>query len=193
MYIVLAGGNGGGWAENVFTPKVAGTIATDLDAIRSILAHELAHTMNGPEAHDGSVGCHPPAWWSEAHAGFFQRKVMRELGHPDGFYDRRGLMQWDPLLTEVDLANLEEGQMGQAWHKVWFIWYLLDCRYGEQWYPAWLAHVHRKYEDDPTHQLTMDEYIISISESVGEDVAPLFERMGTTVGERADLPPIGPR
>ncbi len=193
MYIVLAGGDGGGWAENVFVPKVAGTIATDLNAVKSILAHELTHTLNGPEAFDGTPGCVPPAWWSEAHAGFFQRKVMRELGDCHGFYSRRGVMSWDPLLREVDLANLGEGEMGKAWEKVWFLWSLLDDRYGEQWYPNWLGHLHRKYAADPTHHLTMDEYIISVSESVGEDVSPLFELFGTSVGERAPLPPIAPR
>jgi hypothetical protein len=194
LYIILAGGDGGGWAENVFTPKVAGTIATDLTAVKSILAHELAHTMYGPEAYDGSPGCSLPDWWSEAHAGFFQRKVMWKFGHGAEFGDLlAGIMQWDPLFTAVDLANLREGEVGMAWTKVWFIWRLLDLRYGEQWYPNWLAHLHRKYAGDPTHRLTMDEYVVSVSEALGEDVAPLFERFGTTVGERASLPPIGPR
>ncbi|GEM_PF-5511297 len=41
----------------------------------------------------------------------------------------------------------------------------------------------------------MDEYIRTVSEAVGEDTAPLFERFGTTVGPagRTTLPPIGPR
>lgn len=190
--IVLSAGDGGGWAENVFRPKVAGTISTDLNGIKSILAHELAHTMYGPEAHDGTPGCSLPAWFSEAHAGFFQRKACVGLGIAHDLYDHSGLMRRDPLLNDIDLANVRDGDMGYAWAKAWFIWLLLDSRYGEAWYPKWLAHVHRKY-GNPSRALTMDEYVISISEAVGEDVAPLWERFGTTIRERTNLPPIGPR
>ncbi len=149
--------------------------------------------MYGPQATDGTPGCGLPDWFSEAHAGWFQRKVGREMGFGQGWpYHSPGLAQRDPLLDAVDLANVGEGQMALAWEKAWFIWSILDARYGPDWYPKWLAHVHGKY-NDPARQLTMDEYIISVSETVGEDLSPLFEQFGTTVGERTDLPAIAPR
>ncbi|MCD6352352.1 MAG: hypothetical protein J7M26_09560 [Armatimonadetes bacterium] len=195
FYIILSAGAGGGWAENVYTPKLAGVISRDHNSILSILAHELTHTMYGPEAKDGTPGCSLPGWFSEAHAGWFQRKVGREMGFgPRWPYYDHGLARQDPLLDAIDLANIKEGQMGLAWHKAWLIWSLLDARYGESWYPKWLAHIHRKY-NDPSRKLSMDEYVKTISETVGEDVAPLFERFGTTLGPdaRTNLPPIGPR
>jgi len=193
FYVDLAAGDGGGWAENAITPKLAGTISLDHNGILSVLAHELAHTMYGPEATDGTPGCGLPTWFSEAHAGWFQRKVGRDLGFGTGWpYYSQALAAQDPLLDGLDLANVPEGKMGLAWEKAWFIWSIMDARYGPEWYPKWLAYVHRKY-NDPSRQLTMDEYIASISESLGEDVAPLFERLGTTVGSRTDLRAIAPR
>jgi cytidyltransferase-like protein len=46
----------------------------------------------------------------------------------------------------------------------------------------------------PTDAMT-EVHVRTISETVGEDTAPLFEKLGTTVGPagRAPLPPIGPR
>lgn len=193
FYINLAAGAGGGWAENAITPKLAGTIALDHDGILSVLAHELAHTMYGPEAHDGTAGCQLPGWWSEAHAGWFQRKVGRELGFGQGWpYHPRSLALADPLLDALDLSNIPDGAMGRAWDKAWLLWSILDARYGGDWYAKWLAHVHRKF-NDPRRALTMDEYVISISETVGEDVGPLFRRFGTPVEARVELPPIAPR
>jgi hypothetical protein len=192
-YINLAAGAGGGWAENAITPKLAGTISIDHDGILSVLAHELAHTMYGPEATDGTPGCGLPGWFSEAHAGWFQRKVGREFGFDSELTHYSGaLAREDPLLDGLDLANIPEGKMGLAWHKAWFIWSILDARYGGDWYAKWLAHIHKKY-NDPSRALTMDEYVLTVSEAVGEDVAPLFERLGTTVTQRSDLPPIAPK
>lgn len=195
FYINLAAGAGGGWAENAITPKMAGTIEVDHNSILSVLAHELAHTMYGPEAKDGTPGCGMPDWWSEAHAGWFQRKVGRELGFGEKWpYFPHSLASADPLLNALDLANVPDGKMGLAWDKAWFIWSLLDARYGQDWYPKWLAHVHRKY-NDPKRRLTVDQYVQSVSESLGEDVAPLFEHFGTTLGPnaRTELKPLGPR
>ncbi|NPV46592.1 MAG: hypothetical protein HPY69_06525 [Armatimonadetes bacterium] len=193
FYINIAAGEGGGWAENAITPKLAGTISLDHNGILSVLAHELAHTMYGPEATDGTPGCGLPDWFSEAHAGWFQRKIGRDMGFGSGWpYHSPGLARQDPLLDRIDLANIGEGEMGLAWEKAWFIWSIMDARYGPDWYPRWLAHVHRKY-NNPQRQLSMDEYVASISETVGEDVAPLFARFGTTVAATTELPPIGPR
>jgi hypothetical protein len=194
-YINLAAGDGGGWAENAVTPKMAGTISTKPDGILSVLAHELAHTMYGPEAVDGTPGCRMPAWWSEAHAGWFQRKVIREMGFGEKWpYWPRGLATLDPTLDAVDLASVAGDQMRLAWDKAWLLWSILDARYGPAWYAQWLAHVHRKF-NDPKRLLTMDEYVLSISESVGEDVSALFVRFGTTLGPagRSSLPPVGPK
>ena len=194
-YINLAAGDGGGWAENAVTPKMAGTIATKADGILSVLAHELAHTMYGPEAVDGTPGCRMPAWWSEAHAGWFQRKVIREMGFGEKWpYWPRALANLDPTLDAVDLAKVGEDQMRLAWDKAWLLWSVLDARHGPVWYPQWLAHVHKKF-GDPKRLLTMDEYVLSVSESLGEDVSALFVRFGTTVGPagRSSLPPMGPK
>ena len=194
-YINLAAGDGGGWAENAVTPKMAGTISTKPDGILSVLAHELAHTMYGPEAVDGTPGCRMPAWWSEAHAGWFQRKVIREMGFGDRWpYWPRALANLDPTLGAVDMANLAEDQTRLAWDKAWLIWSVLDARYGPTWYPQWLAYVHKTF-NDPKRLLTMDEYVRSISESVGEDVSALFARFGTTIGPagRTTLPPMAPK
>lgn len=194
-YINLAAGEGGGWAENAVTPKMAGTIAVKPESILSVLAHELAHTMYGPEAADGTPGCRLPPWWSEAHAGWFQRKVIREMGFGEKWpYWPRGLATLDPTLDAVDLAKVEESQMRQAWEKAWMLWSILDARYGPDWYPRWLAHIHKKYHD-PKRLLSMDEYILSLSETAGEDVTALFVRFGTTVGPAAmsALPPMGPK
>jgi hypothetical protein len=193
-YINLAAGEGGGWAENAVTPKMAGTISVKPESILSILAHELAHTMYGPEAVDGTAGCRMPDWWSEAHAGWFQRKTIREMGFGERWpYFPKALAAQDPLFS-LDLANLPADKVRLAWDKAWLIWSILDARYGADWYPQWLAHVHKTY-NDPRRLLTMDEYMRTISETVGEDTAPLFERFGTTVGPagRAPLPPMGPR
>jgi hypothetical protein len=194
-YINLAAGEGGGWAENAVTPKMAGTISLKPESILSILAHELAHTMYGPEAVDGTAGCRMPDWWSEAHAGWFQRKTIRELGFGERWpYFSKALAVRDPLLA-VDLASpLTPEATRLAWDKAWLIWSIMDARYGADWYPKWLSHVHKTI-NDPKRQLSMDEYIRTISESVGEDTAPLFERFGTTVGPagRTNLPPIGPK
>ncbi len=193
-YINLAAGEGGGWAENAVTPKMAGTISLKPESILSILAHELAHTMYGPEAFDGTAGCRMPDWWSEAHAGWFQRKVIKELGFGDRWpYYSKALAAGDPTLS-LDLANLPADKVRLAWDKAWVIWSIMDARYGADWYPKWLAHVHKTF-NDPKRLLTMDEYIRTISEAVGEDTAPLFERFGTTVGPagRTTLPPIGPK
>ena len=192
FYIILSAGAGGGWAENVYIPKLAGVISRNHNSILSILAHELTHTMYGPEAKDGTPGCSLPGWFSEAHAGWFQRKVGRELGFgPRWPYFDRGLAREDPTLDKIDLANIPPGKMGLAWQKAWLIWSILDARYGEQWYPNWLAHIHRKY-NDPSRKLSMDEYVRTISETVGEDVAPLFERFGTTLGPEAHAPGLQP-
>ena len=142
--------------DSAITPKMAGVISVDHNEILSVLAHELAHTMYGPEATDGTPGCTLPAWFSEAHAGWFQRKVARELGFGQGWpFHPVGLAKSDPLLEAIDLANVESNQMPLAWEKAWFLWSILDARYGEEWYPRWLAHIHRKY-NDPKRSVNMD-------------------------------------
>jgi len=193
FYVDIAAGAGGGWAENAITPKLSGTISMNPDSMLSILAHELAHTMYGPEARDGKLGAGMPAWFSEAHAGWFQRKAMRDMNIGQGWpHWSGGLAKQDPLLDELDLANIPEGKMSLAWHKIWLIWSILDARYGESWYPNWCAYIHKKYSGTG-EKLDMSEYIMTISETVGEDVAPLFEKFGTTVTERTNLLPIEPK
>jgi hypothetical protein len=148
--------------------------------------------MYGPEAVDGTPGCQLPDWWSEAHAGWFQRKIGRDMGFGERWpYFAKGLATQDPLLT-LDLATVPADKNRLAWDKAWFLWSILDARYGPEWYPKWLAHIHKTF-NDRKRRVTMDEYIRTLSETVGEDLAAFFERFGTTVGPaaRTTLPPIG--
>jgi hypothetical protein len=39
----------------------------------------------------------------------------------------------------------------------------------------------------------MDDYVESVSETVGEDVSVLFAKFGTTLTHKTDLPPMAPR
>lgn len=183
MYVILAAGTGGGWAVNDYTPKSAavGAIETDEDGILSVLAHELAHTMPGPAASDGSVGGILPPLFSEAHAGWFQRKVGTALGFTKPTIQEEAIAIWDPSCTEVDIANAREDQMWPAWMKLMWIWQIFDYRYGPDWYPKWMQTVHETYKNDREHHLTWDEVIATMSRAVGEDLFPFFQKVGTTV------------
>ncbi len=177
-YLDLAAGDGGGWAENIYTPKLSGTISLDTNGILSVLAHELTHTMYGPAAVDGTLGVEMPGFFSEAHAGWFQRKIGRDLGFDSWPFWDTARLRANPALAGADLRQ----SGGPQWEKAWYIWGALDARYGERWYPRWLEHVHESYGGKGL-RFSVDDYIRSISETVGEDVAPLFAELGTPLAE----------
>lgn len=183
MYLCLAAGTGGGWAVNAYTPKDASVCAveTDENGILSVIAHELAHTMPGPAASDGSLGGYLPDIFSEAHAGWFQRKVGIELDWEKPTVHAQSIASWDPSCTEIDIANPPEGQGWLAWVKIWWIWQVFDYRYGAGWYPKWMQIIHETYKNDREHRLTMDEAVATMSRAVGEDLFPFFQKVGTTV------------
>ena len=124
---------------------------------------------------DGS-SARPSGRWGSANGGLISPKP----------WPRR-----DPLLR-LDLANLQPDKVGLAWDMAWVLWSILDARYGPDWYPKWLSHVHRTF-NDPRRLLSMDEYIRTVSETVGEDTAALFERFGTTVGPAGRTAPASDR
>jgi hypothetical protein len=191
-----AGSPGSGWAVNVYTPRAADSCANDsnLDALLSVMAHEIAHTMTGPAASDGSTGGRLPEMgmglFSEAHAGWFQQKVGRALGFELDRRGLRGIARIDPTLHELDLTKCPRADWG--WSKLWTIWEILEYRYGEMWYSNWMKTIHETYKDDPDHELTWQEVVITMSRTVGEDLFPLMKAFGTSVDAPPDwdMPPM---
>ena len=192
MYLILAAGGGGGWAVNAFRPKENGIISLDTLGVLSIFAHELAHTMGGPRNAKGEIAGMPPIPnQGEAHAGWFQGKVdayfnpsLREQSNRNC---NRIVFEREGVLTGLDLSihhETEEGRRlfgnGTYWHKIWYIWQKLDDRYGTTWYPRWKWVQHTRWADTPTKRLSMDEMIEDMSIAVGEDLFPLFVKLGTT-------------
>ena len=174
LYLILASGSGGGWAVNNHLPKEAGTISSNANGVINVFGHEQAHTMGGPpNARGETAGSVPFGNASEAHAGFWQRKVnvlfLNKNTEPQP-YDK---------LKSMDLAKGE----GKAWGKLWWIWRKLDDRYGTTWYPRWKWVQHTRWQDDPKRSLTWDEIVEDMSIAVGEDLFPWFRKMGTTLNK----------
>ena len=195
MYLLLAAGDGGGWAVNAFRPKENGIISLNSNGILSIFAHELAHTMAGPENWKGGIAGNTPILnTGEAHAGWFQGKI-------NALYDTTLLQKSNRncniifektgVLAEMDLSKdyeTDEGRKnwgrGTAWYKTWYIWQKLDDRYGPTWYPRWKWIQHNRWADTPDKNLTWDEMIEDMSLAVGEDLFPFFVKLGTTVNKQ---------
>ena len=70
---------------------------------------------------------------------------------------------------------------GKVWKKLWWIWQKLDDRYGTTWYPRWRWVQHTRWQDKPDRQLTVDETVEDMSIACGEDLAPFFKKIGTTL------------
>ena len=194
FYLTAAAGSpGSGWAVNVYAPRAADTCAndSDLNSLLSVMAHEIAHTMTGPVASNGTSygafpGGDPMGLFSEAHAGYFQQRVGRALGFE---LDRRGLpglARVDPTLRDLDLTNIPEGKVSWGWSKLWTIWEILEYRYGEMWYAKWMKTIHETYKDDPHHIMSWQEVVVTMSNAIGEDLFPLMRSFGTSV-----VPPDG--
>ncbi len=185
MHLILSAGAGGGWAVNIYTPKEVGIIALDTEAILSIFAHELAHTMDeGPPGADGKIGGRMPWPYSEAHAGWFQGKVEALRTGKRGGHDPNATLNDDPGHRSVDVASLENGgpDSSVAWRKLWWIWQKLDDRYGPTWYARWLWVKNTRWGATPDRTLTWDDVVEDMSIAVGEDLFPFFREIGTTMG-----------
>lgn len=199
FYIFPAAGAGGGWAVNVYTPRSASICCNDenTDDLLSIMAHEIAHTMTGPAASDGSANGMLPeegqGLFSEAHAGWFQKKITAELGIKSMSHDLSDLAIIDPTLRELDLQNIPQGNTFWAWKKIWFIYSILEYQFGESFYSKWMQAIHEYCKERPKFfQLSWQESLILLSEAIGADVFPLFAAYGTEVEPPTDwdMPPI---
>jgi len=196
----VAGTSGSGWAINVYTPRSAAVCANDnnLNGLLSVMAHEFAHTMTGPAASNGTSGGVFPdharlQLFSEAHAGYFQTKVEVALGMRCIRPGLSGLARVDPLMNEIDLTEIPRDKVGAwGWTKLWFIWEMFEYRYGEMWYSNWMKTIHETYKDDPEHIMTWQEVVMTMSESVGEDLFPFMKSLGTSVKPPPgwDMPPM---
>lgn len=181
MYLILSAGDGGGWAVNAFKPKENGIISLSDAGLLSIYAHELAHTMSGPDSDAGKLGGATPfAERGEAHAGWFQGKI-------DAWFDstRRERPNRNVLEVFNDKGFMEKDPAD--WGKTWYIWQKLDDRYGPTWYPRWRWIQHTRWQEDPGHNLTWEEMTEEMSVAVGEDLFPFFRK----VGIKLDRPVMG--
>ncbi len=196
MYLILAAGDGGGWAVNAFKPKENGIISLEPFGVLSIFGHELAHTMAGPLNSKGEKAGHSPVPnQGEAHAGWYQGKVnalfdasllQKSNRECNKIFDKEG------VLTQLDLSKHYENEEGRkiwgygtAWNKVWYIWQKLDDRYGPTWYPRWRWIQHDRWAEMPDKQLTWEEMIEDMSIAVNEDLFPFFVKLGTTLNRKS--------
>ena len=190
MYLLLAAGGGGGWAVNAYKPKENGIISTDIWGLIGIYAHELAHTLGGPANAKGEkAGESPFHNQGEAHAGWFQGKVM-------AMYDSTLLersnrdchLNFTPEYLNIDLkrytndaAYSDSCGHGKDWGKSWIIWQKMDDVYGTTWYPRWRHIQYTRWMETPEKVLTWEETVEDMSIAVGEDLFPFFRAMNTSL------------
>lgn len=188
MYLILAAGDGGGWAVNNCRPKENGVISLKSEGIISIYAHELAHTMFGPANEEGEVaGRAAIRDRGEAHAGWFQGKI-------DALYSKDKLEKPNRNCNEIfEAANFKELDFtqyyendalqqtfgkGKDWQKTWYIWQKLDDHYGPTWFPRWKWIQHNRWSTEPKRELTWEETFEDMSIAVGEDLFPFIKACG---------------
>jgi len=189
MFVILAAGDGGGWAVNNCYPKETGTISLDAIGLLGIYAHELGHTMSGPRNAKGeAAGNH----WiggnqGEPHAGWWQGKILAMYSGNPAMRNCNKLFETDKSATEVDLGLLNDREVvtkwgaGKMFMKIWWIWQKLDDRYGTTWYPRWRWVQHTRWQNDPGRKLSMEETVEDMSIACGEDLFPFFKKVGTTL------------
>jgi len=204
MYLVVCSGGGGGWAVNAYLPKETGTISTSPEGMRSIFAHEQAHTMSGPGE---LIADHPFGGnQGEEHAGWFQGKIVAKydvVAGPNRQCDQVFLSDYTPTETSPEkifkAENLQNWREGWDRLMIWYVWQKLDDRYGPIWYPRWRWVQSQRWTDDPDRKLSWDESIEDLSIAVGEDLFPFFvatvKSLSKTTfpsvefrGEKIDLP-----
>jgi len=188
MYLILGSSGGGGWAVNAYYPKEVGTITTSPEGLRSIFAHEQAHTMSGP----GRAANHPFGGnQGEEHAGWFQGKIaakyQKRYGpnrNCDGVFRR----DYDGSQTDPQhifkSANLEKWKTGHDRLMIWYVWQKLDDRYGPTWYPRWRWVQQQRWAGQPRKRLTWEESIEDMCIAVGEDLFPFFAKTGKQLARR---------
>lgn len=199
FFIIPAAGAGGGWAVNVYTPKSASICSNreNTDQLLSIMAHEIAHTMTGPAASDGSTNGMPPeegiGLFSEAHAGWFQKKVTEELGIESPSHDLSDLAIIDPTLRELNLQNVPKDKPMWGWKKLWFLYSILEYQFGEGFYASWMREIHELCKNKPKfYQINWQETLITLSRAINADVFPFFKAYGTKIDppECWEMPPM---
>ncbi|MCK4997908.1 MAG: hypothetical protein KAS23_00180 [Anaerohalosphaera sp.] len=186
MYLILCSGNGGGWAVNAYQPKEASTISTSANGIRSIFAHEQAHTMAGPcKAANHPFGGNQ----GEEHAGWFQGKINAKYNGdkgPNRGCDRVFVKGYDGTQKmpeqKFNKANLDKWKTGWDRMMIWYVWQKFDDRYGPTWYPRWRWVQGQRWKDDPKRKLTWEESIEDMSIAVGEDLFEFFAKTGKQLG-----------
>jgi len=188
MYMILCSGSGGGWAVNAYLPKEAATISTSPGGIRSIFAHEQAHTMAGPcHAANHPFGGNR----GEEHAGWFQGKINAKYNGDTGpnrrchqvfvrGYDGRGRTP-DQIFKK---EHLDRWRTGHDRLMIWYVWQKLDDRYGPTWYPRWRWVQQQRWKNDPARKLTWEESIEDMSIAVGEDLFGFFAKTGKELSRR---------
>ncbi len=190
MYLLLAAGGGGGWAVNAYKPKENGIISTDIWGLIGIYAHELAHTLGGPENAKGEkAGESPFHNQGEAHAGWFQGKIMAM--YDSTLLDRANRdchLNFTPEYLNLDLKRYTNDQAyadscgkGKDWTKSWIIWQKMDDVYGTTWYPRWRNIQYTRWMETPDKVLTWEETVEDMSIAVGEDLFPFFRAMNTSL------------
>ncbi|MFP4549140.1 MAG: hypothetical protein ACLFQM_13500 [Fidelibacterota bacterium] len=191
MYIILSSGGGGGWAVNAFKPRENGLISLDPFGVISIFAHELAHTLAGPDNAKGEwAGIAPHHDRGEAHAGWFQGKI-NAIYNPEflkqsnrncnAYFENEEWLDLDFKKHYETKEGREKFGKGKDWTKMWWIWNKLDDKYGPTWYPRWRWVQHTRWMDTPDHKLTWEEMVADMSIAVGEDLFPFFIETGTSL------------
>ena len=184
MYLVVCSGGGGGWAINAYLPKETGTISTSSEGMRSIFAHEQAHTMSGP---GGLIADHPFGGnQGEEHAGWLQGKIDAKYDAVSGpnrqcdqvflpDYNSHSETRPEQIFRAKNLRNWQQG-----WDRlmIWYVWQKLDDRYGPTWYPRWRWVQGQRWIEDPNRKLNWEESIEDLSIAVGEDLFPFFIATG---------------
>jgi len=182
MYLLLCSGSGGGWAVNAYLPKETATISTSPGGIRSIFAHEQAHTMSGPCA----AANHPFGGnQGEEHAGWFQGKINAKYNGDTG--PNRGCQRvirkdYQPGANRPEEIFVAErlAAWSTGWDRmmIWYVWQKLDDRYGPTWYPRWRWVQGQRWKATPGKKLSWEESIEDMSIAVGEDLFPFFAKTG---------------
>lgn len=191
MYLILSAGDGGGWAVNAFKPKENGIISDSVEGLVSIYAHELAHTLGGPDNAQGEKAAESAfPNQGEAHAGWFQGKIdawynEERRGQPNRGCNKAFESDWFAKLDlkkyNTDKEYRKGFNNGQEWSKTWYIWQKLDDRYGPAWYPRWKWVQHTRWANDAKRRLTWEETVEDMSIACGEDLFPFFHAVGTSL------------
>lgn len=186
-HLVICAGGGGGWAINP-RPKAAAVIEYQPLSILGVFAHEMAHTIGGPTNTKGELaGFFPHGNQGEEQAGWFQGKITALHNPPDRTRANRDCNSILALEKKkgrlLDMAKYDHEFWGKGpnWTKMWWAWQKIEDRYGTTWYPRWYWVRSMRWQDEPQHRLTWDEMIETMSIAAGEDLAPFFAAIGTSL------------